>query len=634
LEFIFNLTMATNAPSPAPPPNGSTRECQAPPHATINEKSKAKERLTREIRAEVHLRGPSAKKTVDGVSVISALVSEMLKMKQNIEIIPIDDTNVKTRIVQTQDLKKDSAFLRQYFITDSNAVHTSRFGLRPKFTVVFKIRSPISVEEMRKDTIFDTFLRRNNIWLHTHYFKTPRWVAVGLLLQKHHFWCLRQPLEDKIRARVREVLKNQLISEKENIELSDEDIDKSMPVIEISVHNKWTRFMHGQRVVTDVLTIKCDESDEPMLTKLMKSTDLPPREFGVFIPIETSWTNEAAMYKHLLAHMRFLKTIRKVNVVGLFPEILQQIMMNGYPMREHIMQSKSTKERFLFQGIEENQATKVKGSYTFLYFEDDMVEAMNYIDETLVDLHCQAIDHPSIDMTKYPCDLQVPRRTNKTQPCTPDKDIPSIPDFLLIDADSYKPTKPRKRKTMHVIYTSDSTTTSVTTPNSWSTPLSHVTQSSSLTQSENERMAQMEKSVLKQNTTIATLEKALESQKSKTAELETITNQVHSKVTKQSTNIEHLSLKTQNLTQKMLLHQQEFRAGLKEVQTNIHGAINNLDNKFNLIFGKLGLLDADEDDPETSFLDESMDDTLGDVETPANNSTDPHGGVDNSSREP
>lgn len=590
------------------------------PYCSLGEKTRAKERLTREIRAEVYLQGPAAKQTVDGPSVVRALVQELLKMNQNIEFIPFSAED-KARIKTMEEFSMDSSFLRRFFLMDQNTTTTSRFGRRPKLTVVTRIRSPLTIDEIKRDNIVDTFLKRNGIWLQSHFFKTPRWATVGILVQKHHFWCLRQPLEREITARVRETLKNQLRKENPLVEVTDDEVDKKMPVIELSAHHNWTRYLNKERLQTDIITIKCDEKDEPLLSELMQKTKLDTREHGTYISMNTSWKNHVAFYHHVKAHMQYMKKIRKVTVVGLYPEILNQIMMNAYSMRNNIMEARNQNGRYLFQGLEENQATVSKGSHFLLFFEEDFDEVMNYVDETLIDLHGQAVENPNIDINQYPADLRIPRRTNKPIPGSEDCFVPDIPEYLQVTETSTTPSKPRKRKTLHTIRSYDNH--SPRPANAWVSPPSIITgASSTVTQTtlDDSRAKEMEEKINAQNDEISQLKQAFQEQNKKTDTLTEAVQDVESQLDKHGDTIEKLITTTDKWESKLLRDNQELKSEIREIKESFNS---NFQDLFNFL--KVTQSEDSIATPETSMLDTSMDELDKENATPAKKSNDPHG---------
>jgi len=403
-----------------------------------DEKSAMNPRFVVKIRAEWLSRRDSQ----PGIAELKRLVHELLLMKQNIELLPLNDQDKEKRIIKPADFPATSDILREYFDIAAMPNPNTPYTKVPNMSVVFKINSPISVEQMKLDPVFAEFMRKQKMFIHQHWFKSPKWRVVGFLAQKHTVLFNRQADERRLKEHLNEFLAQQETSELEQA-----------PYFELTVHRNFTRYYgKNQRVSTEVVGIKVDVDDTDVMENLLLKANLPSQLFGIFVPMTMSHSDPEVFLSYLRGHMRFLLKIRKIAIVGLFPEVTQTKNEMGISIEDRLLDLKNSAGEQLCQGLEFHWSTETKGIRFFLVADSEYDEAIKLIDEELPQWTEEMKASQEIDWTQFPPSLQHPRRTSQAIPA-PQKvsqlqPLSAIFSSTTSDIDDSRPVKRSKNGRM------------------------------------------------------------------------------------------------------------------------------------------------------------------------------------------
>ncbi len=445
-----------------------------------------------------------------------SIVNEIFQLNMEIEIISLDSEQ-GPRLLSSTDITDDN--FRNFFRLEFGNRRNHKYGREPTLTILFCTRSPVTVTQMKQDAVFTDFLQKNDIWIQQHLFTSTKWRAVGTFFYKHPDWILRQPFESALRERVLLTTRSHLRinSNDPNYEPSDEEVDKATPYFEVSVNKNWTRFLNKQKWVTDLLVVKCAITDVSTLSRLLASTKLDEREFGAYVPLDLSWSNERQYIEYMKSQIRFLQIAQKIAVVGLFPKVFNAITMSGISLRDEIMKQKTEKGKHVFRSIEHTHTSEKKGYYSFIVYEDEMASAMNYIDEKLPKLYEETMKTNAISSSDFPTDLKFPRRTNKEGlPLSIYKELPQIQNELKMTDEDAEALRAPKRNRPNIAkpppVNAWTTPLQMQRPTTVLTPRTDTTVTSTIT-TDNNAIKEIQEQMKKQDEVIASLQQEQAKQK-------------------------------------------------------------------------------------------------------------------------
>jgi len=528
-----------------------------------DQKSAQNPRFVVKIRAEWIARPDATAQP--GTNDIKSLVAELLSMRQNIEILPLDVTNKADKFHDIADFPSGSERVREYFEVVTMPNPNTKYTKVPNMTVVFNLNSPISVDQIKMDPMLSEYLRENKLFIQQHWFKTPKWRIIGLLTMKHPDALHRQSTEAMLRKHLLEHTEQKL--QTTNKQLSLEEIEKLVPYFELSVHRRFTRYFGQNQICTDVIGIKVDLEDTDTLESLLKEVHLPTPLFGIYVPITLSYDDTDTFLRYLRAHTRYMLKVKKIAIVGLFPAVTDTPYDMSECIEHQLLYYKKPNGEYLCQGLEHHWSTEKKGLRYFLVADSDFPAALTLIDEQLPKWISELKASGEVDWSSYPASLQHPRRSTqpiKTKPTASSQlqPIASMFDLPANEEEDVLLRAPKRTK-------QDMPVPTTVRKNAWTSPTpSTITQPSTQLSSAMEQQLSTLRSEMKtqENRFNAALkiyeEKAATREEQTQKDLETVQH----KLEEYSIQVDAMELKHEKTTNELKTH---IVTGLADVNTKV-----------------------------------------------------------------